>query len=79
MPDTGNFDGLDALQTMGAILFISPVIPGIVLLIMSAFSGNTNLGVDGATYALGSIETAGIITILYVSAKRFTQGRKEVR
>jgi len=68
-------DWLCALGIMGKILIFTPIAVALPL-ILYAILTRTNIGVEdgGAGFSAGLMITAGIITIIYVSIKRFQGG-----
>lgn len=71
-------DWLHALEIMGKILIFTPIAVALPL-ILYAILTRTNIGVEdgGAGFSAGLMITAGIMTIIYVSIKRFKEALKD--
>jgi Ca2+/H+ antiporter len=71
-------DWLHALEIMGIILIVTPIIVGLPLILYATLTGkNIVMGDSGAGYSVSLMITAGIITIIYVSIKRFKEALKK--
>ncbi len=70
-------DWLHALETMGKILIFTPIAVAVPLILYAILTG-TNIGIEssGAGFSAGLMITAGIITTIYVSIKRFKEALK---
>lgn len=67
-------NGLVSLKVMGTILIFTPIIVALPLIFYAAITGkNVSIGDGGAAYAAGLMITAGLITLIYVSIKRFRE------
>jgi len=65
-------DYLRALETMGTILMFTPMIVAVPLILYAVLTGtNIGIGNSGAGYSAGLMVIAGLVTIIYVSIKRF--------
>lgn len=65
-------DYLRALETVGNILMFTPMIVAVPLILYAVVTG-TNIGIEnsGAGFSAGLMIIAGLVTIIYVSIKRF--------
>jgi hypothetical protein len=71
-------DWLHALEIMGIILIVTPIIVGLPLILYVILTGkNILMGNSGGGYSVSLMITAGIITIIYVSIKRFKEALKK--
>ncbi len=67
-------DYLRALETMGVILMFTPMIVAVPLILYAVLTG-TSIGIEdsGSGFSAGLMVTAGLVTIIYVSIKRFKE------
>ena len=71
-------DWLHALEIMGKILISTPIVVGLPLILYAVLTGkNIVMGDSGGGFSVSLMITAGIITIIYVSIKRFKEARKK--
>lgn len=68
----GKDDCLDALEVMGTILMFTPIITAFPLIFYAVTTGK-NVSLNEGAYIAGSMISAGFITLIYVSVKRFRE------
>ncbi len=72
----GSEEKLEALETMGRILIFTPLLMGLLNIIMGIWAGGPDLGRE-AGYSASLMINTGIITLLYTSVHRFREGMQQ--
>jgi hypothetical protein len=72
----GSDDYLHALETMGKILLLTPLLLGLINFIFTVSGNGPNPGSE-AGYSAGLMTTAGLFTLIYVAILRFRDGFRE--
>jgi len=68
-------DWLNAVEIIGNILIFTPIIVSIPPIIYAILTGvNVSIGDVGAGFSAGLMIFAGIISLIYVSIKRYKEG-----
>lgn len=68
-------DWLNAVEMIGKILIFTPIIVSIPPIIYAILTGvNVSIGDNGAGFSAGLMIFAGIISLIYVSIKRYKEG-----
>lgn len=69
MTPNENDDWLEALYTIGIILFATPILLSLLTLLLTMpIPGGVE--VDSGAFAIGTIETTGLIAIVYATIKK---------
>jgi hypothetical protein len=69
-------DYLHALETMGKILLLTPLLLGLINLIFAVSGNGPNPGSESG-YSAGLMIMAGFFTLIYVAILRFRDGFRE--
>jgi hypothetical protein len=72
----GSDDYLHALETMGKILLLTPLLMAFINLIVTGSGNGPNTGSE-VGYSAGLMTTAGFFTLIYTAILRFRDGYRE--
>jgi hypothetical protein len=72
----GSDDYLNALETMGKILLLTPLLMAFINLIVAGPGNGLNMGSETG-YSAGLIMAAGLFTLIYTAILRFRDGYRE--